>query len=47
MCNGLETRNGVGGEGHARYGYPWLPRLAAPNFWCLIEDHWGYVLPHF
>jgi hypothetical protein len=25
MRNGLETRNGVGGEGHARYGYPSLP----------------------
>jgi hypothetical protein len=24
MRNGLETRNGVGGEGHARYGYPRL-----------------------
>jgi hypothetical protein len=23
------------------------PRLAAPNFWGLIDDYWGYVLPHF
>jgi hypothetical protein len=22
------------------------PKLAAPNFWCPIESHWGYVLQH-
>jgi hypothetical protein len=32
MRNGLETRNGVGGEGHARYDYPWLPPSGRSKF---------------
>jgi hypothetical protein len=32
MRNGLETRNGVGGEGHARYGYPCLAPSGRSNF---------------
>jgi hypothetical protein len=32
MRNGLETRNGVGGDGYVRYGYPCLPLSGRSNF---------------
>jgi hypothetical protein len=36
MRNELETRNGVGGEGHARYGYHCLAPSGRSNF--LVYD---------
>jgi hypothetical protein len=32
MRNGLEMRNGMGGEGHVRYGYPCLPHAGCSKF---------------
>jgi hypothetical protein len=44
MRNGLETRYGVGGKGMFGTVILGCPSLAAPNLWCPIESHWGYVL---
>jgi hypothetical protein len=46
MRNGLEMRNGLGGEDDVRYGYPWLPEAGCSKILCPVESHRGYVLPH-